>query len=115
MVEIFGAPAYNSKKFQGKFEFINQYYRDEGYRDFTILGDSVYYEPKKRGLVVKIKIDEGEKYKFRNFTWEGHSLYETEIFENTLNLQSGDDLVSQVLMKQSIKMYKVYIWIEVII
>ena len=86
----FWASPYDSKKFKEDLTSLSQYYRDEGYRDFTILADTVYYESKKRGLVVQVNIDEGEKYKFRNFTWEGHSLYETEILESTLNLQSGD-------------------------
>jgi outer membrane protein insertion porin family len=35
-------------------------------------------------------VDEGEKYKYRNFTWEGNTLYETEILDKALNLSSGD-------------------------
>ena len=71
-------------------DLLTTFYRDEGYRDFTILSDSVYYEPKKRGLVVSLNVDEGEKYKYRNFTWEGNTLYETEILDKALNLSSGD-------------------------
>ena len=85
------APAYDNKKFVEDLDLLTTFYRDEGYRDFTILSDSVYYEPKKRGLVVHLNVDEGEKYKYRNFTWEGNTLYETEILDRTLNLNSGDE------------------------
>ena len=85
------APAYNNKKFVEDLDLLTTFYRDEGYRDFTILSDSVYYEPKKRGLVVHLNVNEGEKYKYRNFTWEGNTLYETEILDRTLNLKSGDE------------------------
>lgn len=84
------APAYDNKKFLEDLDLLTTFYRDEGYRDFTILSDSVYYEPKKRGLVVHLNVDEGEKYKYRNFTWEGNTLYETEILDKALNLSSGD-------------------------
>ncbi len=84
------APAYDNKKFLEDLDLLTTFYRDEGYRDFTILSDSVYYEPKKRGLVVRLNVDEGEKYKYRNFTWEGNTLYETEILNKALNLSSGD-------------------------
>ncbi len=84
------APAYDNKKFLEDLDLLTTFYRDEGYRDFTILSDSVYYEPKKRGLVVRLNVDEGEKYKYRNFTWEGNTLYETEILDKALNLSSGD-------------------------
>ena len=84
------APAYDHKKFQEDLDLLNTFYRDEGYRDFTILKDSVYYDPKKRGLVVHLNVDEGSQYKFRNFTWEGNALYETDILVKTLNLNQGD-------------------------
>lgn len=84
------APAYDNKKFLEDLDLLTTFYRDEGYRDFTILSDSVYYEPKKRGLVVHLNVDEGEKYKYRNFTWDGNTLYETEILDKALNLSSGD-------------------------
>ncbi len=84
------APAYDNKKFIEDLDLLTTFYRDEGYRDFTILSDSVYYEPKKRGLVVHLNVDEGEKYKYRNFTWEGNTLYETDIIDRALNLESGD-------------------------
>ena len=84
------APAYDNKKFLEDLDLLTTFYRDEGYRDFTILSDSVYYEPKKRGLVVHLNVDEGEKYKYRNFTWEGNTLYETETLDKALNLSSGD-------------------------
>ena len=86
----FWASAYDYKKFEDDLDELKKFYQDEGYRDFTILSDTVYYEPNKKGLVVKIDLEEGNKYKYRNFTWEGNSLYETEILDETLNLNIGD-------------------------
>ena len=86
----FWASAYDYKKFEADLDELKKFYQDEGYRDFTILSDTVYYEPNKKGLVVKIDLEEGNKYKYRNFTWEGNSLYETEILDETLNLNIGD-------------------------
>ena len=77
----FWASAYDYKKFEADLDELKKFYQDEGYRDFTILSDTVYYEPNKKGLVVKIDLEEGNKYKYRNFTWEGNSLYETEILD----------------------------------
>ena len=66
--------------------------------------DTVYFEPKKRGLVVKIDLEEGNKYKFRNFTWEGNSLYETDILDQTLNLKIGDGY-SKSMFDESVYMF----------
>ncbi|MEA1882356.1 MAG: outer membrane protein assembly factor BamA [Candidatus Marinimicrobia bacterium] len=84
------ASAYNKKKYSEDLDALVTFYQDEGYRDFEVLSDSVYYEPKKKGLVVHINVDEGNRYKFRNFTWEGNSLYDTEILDKTLNIKEGD-------------------------
>ena len=84
------APAYDQKKFDEDLNVLTTFYRDEGYRDFSILSDSVYYEPKKRGLVVLLNVDEGNQYKFRNFSWEGNELYTTEILDGALNINQGD-------------------------
>ena len=86
----FWAPAYDEKKFNEDLDVLTTFYKDEGYRDFTILSDSVYYSPKKKGLIVHINLDEGSRYIFRNFTWEGNALYDTEILEETLDLKRGD-------------------------
>ena len=84
------AAAFDEKKFEEDLEALATFYRDEGYRDFTILSDSIYYEPKKKGLVVHINVDEGNRYKYQDVTWEGHTLYETEDLVNVLNLEKGD-------------------------
>ena len=84
------AAAFDEKKFDEDLETLATFYRDEGYRDFTILSDSIYYEPKEKGLVVHINVDEGNRYKYQDFTWEGHTLYETEDLANVLNLEKGD-------------------------
>ena len=84
------AAAFDEKKFEEDLETLATFYRDEGYRDFTILSDSIYYEPKEKGLVVHINVDEGNRYKYQDFTWEGHTLYETEDLANVLNLEKGD-------------------------
>ena len=84
------APAYDEKKFDEDLNVLTDFYRNEGYRDFSIISDSVFYEPKKKGLIVLINIDEGSKYKFRNFSWEGNELYKTENLDAALNLKQGD-------------------------
>ena len=84
------APAYDNKKFEEDLNVLTSFYRDEGYRDFTIISDSVYFEPKKRGLVVLLNVTEGNQYKFRNFSWEGNELYNTELLDEALNLKQGD-------------------------
>ena len=86
----FWAASFDKKKFDDDLVALNSFYKDEGHRDFTVLSDSVFYNKKKRGLVVQISVNEGVQYKFRNFSWEGNSLYEEQILQTTLNLKKGD-------------------------
>tara|TARA_B100002052_G_scaffold77559_1_gene70561 strand:- start:2641 stop:4968 length:2328 start_codon:yes stop_codon:yes gene_type:complete len=86
----FWASSFDKKKFDDDLVALNSFYKDEGHRDFTVLSDSVFYNKKKRGLVVQISVNEGVQYKFRNFSWEGNSLYEEQILQTTLNLKKGD-------------------------
>ena len=86
----FWASAFDQRKFDEDIESLKVFYKDEGHRDFTILSDSVYYDQKKKGLVVLIDIVEGEKYKFRNFSWDGNSLYDEVMLQKALNLKKGD-------------------------
>ena len=86
----FWASSFDKKKFDEDLEALNTFYKDEGHRDFMISSDSVYYNKKKRGLIVQINVQEGEKYKFRNFSWEGNSLYDEGMLQGALNLKKGD-------------------------
>ena len=86
----FWASSFDQKKFDEDIESLKTFYRDEGHRDFTVFSDSVYYDKNKKGLVVLIEVEEGEKYKFRNFSWEGSSLYDEEMLQSALNLKKGD-------------------------
>ena len=39
---------------------------------------------------ITLSISEGEKYKYRNFSWEGMSLFSEEDLQNTLALEKGE-------------------------
>ena len=84
------ASAFEEDKFEEDLETLKNYYYDEGYRDFAIINDSIYFDPDKEGLIVKIQIDEGFQYKFRNFSWEGNDLYDTELLMDVLDIKKGD-------------------------
>lgn len=67
-------------------------YGEYGFRDARILLDSVYPSPSKpeKRVNVYIKVDEGNRYHFRNINWMGNSLYKTEYLRRVLNVKQGD-------------------------
>ena len=70
-------------------EKLMEYYSELGFRDATILDDSVWtYDPKH--LNIYVKIDEGEKYYVRNVNWVGNTVVTTDYLNAVLNMKKGD-------------------------
>ena len=60
-----------------------------GYRDFTILSDSVYFTEDGKNLMLDINVSEGNKYYFRNITWVGNTKYSSDQLNSILKLKKG--------------------------
>ena len=64
------------------------FYNDNGFKDFTILSDSLYTVSDNR-VGLKIKIDEGKQYFLRNVDWVGNSVYRKEDLSRVFNVKKG--------------------------
>ena len=64
------------------------FYNSKGYRDAEITYDTIYSSGKN--INVEIGINEGNKYYFRKLDWVGNYVYEDEILDQILNIESGD-------------------------
>ncbi len=71
-------------------------YNELGYRDATILQDSVWNNDAKH-VNIYIKIDEGRKYFIRNLVWVGNTVYNTDYLSAILGMKKGD-VYNQKLM-----------------
>lgn len=71
-------------------------YNAKGFRDATIIKDTVYrYDGKT--LNIDIVIDEGKKYYFRNISWVGNTLYKSDTLSRVLGIKKGDIYNQEVL------------------
>ncbi len=92
---------FRTKKFKEE-EYINdkkkiiEKYQEQGYRDIKIVEDSVYQHDEKT-FNVYIKIEEGDKYYFRNITWVGNTKYTAEQLNKVLKIEKGDVYNQQLL------------------
>ena len=75
-----------------------EFYNAEGYRDATIVSDTLMRDEK--GLALRIKLDEGPKYYFRHITWNGNYLYDDKTLANVLGIKSGSPYSKEVLDKR---------------
>lgn len=83
-----------TKKFQeekfeeDKINLVNKYY-EKGYRDATVVKDSI--STIKDGRIrLDIWVDEGDKYYFGDIKWVGNSVYPSEALSQYLGVKKGD-------------------------
>ena len=73
-------------------------YNEYGYRDATIIEDSVWNADDKH-VNIYLKIDEGKKYYLRNITWVGNTIYPSDYLAQVLGMKKGD-VYNQKLMNK---------------
>lgn len=78
------------------------YYNTLGYRDAKIVSDSIYRDEDGEDMILKITIDEGNQYVFRNITWKGNSIYSDETLTQLLAISKGD-IYNQGLLDQRLQ------------
>lgn len=81
---------FDRKKYEEDKKKIIEYYRKKGFKDATILDDSIYVDEKREHLYIKIKVFEGPQYKVRNITWEGNTIFDDKVLSERLDFKSGD-------------------------
>jgi len=81
---------FNRKKFEADLERVLEFYRENGYRDAEILGDSISYSEDQTDLYLDIWVYEGEKYYFGNIQFSGNTIFSTEELASALDIRKGD-------------------------
>lgn len=74
-------------------------YNELGFRDATILGDSVWNNDPKH-VNIWIKVDEGQKYYIRNIHWVGNTVYSSDYLQALLGMKPGDVYNQKMLNKR---------------
>ena len=87
---MFWRSTFDDKKFDEDLNLISTYYRNKGYRDFRIVSDTIQFSENKKMLNLVVTVDEGPQYKYRHFSWEGMTLFDEEMLQRSLGLESGD-------------------------
>lgn len=89
---------FKQKDFEEDLENVRNFARSKGFRDAAVVKDSIYPivgKPKRMG--VYIKIEEGNKYHYRNISWLGNTLYTTDFLQRNLGLEKGDVYDSEAM------------------
>ncbi|MDW3197161.1 MAG: POTRA domain-containing protein [Cytophagales bacterium] len=99
-VNVFKTAKYIESDFKDDKDGLLAFYNSKGYRDARILNDTLVGTD-GRSLEVRIAVEEGQKYYFRNISWEGNFVHDDEILKKILAVEKGDvydlDLINQKL------------------
>lgn len=85
---LFKKSKFIRKEYEEDLKKVIKYYQNEGYKNAVILADSVYRE--EGMLMIKIKVDEGSRFYFRDIKWKGNTLYTEEQLQAVLGISKGD-------------------------
>ena len=85
----FWVKSFNEKLLEEDKALLTTFYQNQGYRDFNIVQDTLVIDEEKNALNLIITVDEGEKYKYRNFTFEGNKIASSEELQSLLGLEEG--------------------------
>ena len=95
-LRIFKASKFIDEEFEEDKENVLKKYNIKGYRDARIISDSIYRD-KENTIVLKLNIEEGRQYYFRNITWVGNTKYSTAELDAILQLKKGDLYNQEIL------------------
>ncbi len=94
---------FSRKEFEEDLEKVVEFYRNEGFRDAEVLGDSVYYDESKKDIFIDVAVREGDRYYIGTITFDGNKLYSVEILNSQLGFESGDAYSQEKIQKAIIE------------
>ncbi len=97
--KFFQSNKFKEKEYGEDKDFLIDFYNSKGYRNANVVKDSVYVINEKR-LGIDITVDEGNKFYYRNVSWTGNTIYETEFLNNLLGVEKGATYDRKTLHKR---------------
>ena len=87
-LNFFKASKYISTKFDEDKIKLETFYNDNGFKDFSIISDSLYKISDNR-VGLQLRINEGKQYFLRSVDWVGNSVYKKEDLDKVFNVKRG--------------------------
>ncbi len=88
-LSIFKSSKFVKSDYEDDKQFLIDFYKSKGYRDAAIESDTTFtFDASNMNIVMKV--NPGQKYYFRNISWEGNFLYPDETLDGILGIDRGD-------------------------
>ena len=98
-INFFKSSKFKEEDYEADQENLIDFYNSKGYRNFTIVSDSIYPINEKR-MGIALTVSEGNKYYIRNITWVGNSVYSTDQLQRMFGVKSGDTYDKKTINKR---------------
>ena len=86
---IFKSSKFKADEYKEDKNLLLDFYNSRGYRNATILSDSIYKISDNR-IGIHLNLTEGEKFYIRDVRWVGNSVYETDYLQHMFGVEKGD-------------------------
>ena len=96
---LFKSKKFTAERYNEAKQKLLERYNELGFRDATIIDDSVWTVDPKH-LNVYVKIEEGDKYYLRNVNWVGNTVVNTDYLNAVLGMKEGDVYNQKLLNKR---------------
>lgn len=91
LLTIFKSKKFIEDEYQNDKGLAIDKFNEYGFRDATLISDSIVQCPKKSNRIdIYMNFEEGKKYYFRDITWVGNTIYSSEMLSAALNIKKGD-------------------------
>lgn len=81
---------FDKAKYEEDLGKLLDFYRNHGYRDVSIVKDSLYYNDARDKMTIAVWLDEGPLYTFGNVEWVGNKVFTAEELTANLRFSPGD-------------------------
>ncbi len=98
-INLLKTAKFNEDTFEEDKLLLLDYLQSKGYRNAVIVSDSLYTISEDR-LALNIKIDEGDRFYFRNITFTGNTKHTDEELRQLLGISRGDVYDKKNLMSR---------------
>lgn len=88
-INIFKSGKFVESDYEDDKLLLMDFYKSKGFRDVAIVSDTIY-SYSASSMNIDIKVEPGQKYYFRNISWEGNFIYPDETLDGILGIEKGD-------------------------
>jgi len=87
---LFRKGEFRRERFEEDLEAMIEFYREHGYRDAQVLGDSIWYSDDLKRMFILVEIDEGALFYFGKVDFSGSDLFSDAELHRQLLFRPGD-------------------------